>query len=708
MLNQNSNKLLVSYIGECEITFTKSENEYCIVNDKGLVLVGYIRTRLLWSEIRHVEYQKNQLHFYGSENSNVVLIHIRYFVKDSKDYTNYGPYFAELFNMMAKTDSRMAFAAKVHNFSDHYHNNSIKETTSVADGFASVKDNKGTVSIYNGKQTDLELALRNLSKDSLMFADEENVLLQKHKKNTKDLDALQTELKDLPVISKPNKPVLDFSYVLFTYFGTALGISAGFFLFHCVVWFISLFGDISWNTWAWTKWAFIITMILATLGTITRIVLYLYNKEQYATDLELYEYFCNKRAELEKSIRDYKTKIKTLIEELDTLHNVRFTVLANAYKDRLLSIPIPLGTITKENYSKLKQTYFGLVELKKKAASALRDDERITLKKELADKKLRVFYENSLKTNVPADIYEIFYDSKSPTKSMDEIRRAPVLPSFSINRNIQKLDEFTALLNDNTMEPFLKEFQKVKNRNVKGILFTKTDEQSKQTKEMHDLVQVAANEYSELITLNEKIGQVLAYAKVCALRNLYLGVELLNFTKDDSGGGNLAIDQEVLEMDIPLFDMPVNPLQLEAKCFDTAVSTLCNVAQLVGNDKDIRKLFTNHTKAAGIAVAAAVVGSVLNEHGKKVEENESIQSKLVENMDIISRNYVQCQAVMLRSIEIIKSLIKTNQGFMTIYEMTRKEYFDNNRIPSIQDTLKLTNAIKEYKTISTTSIYGTK
>lgn len=562
-------------------------------------------------------------------------------------------------------------------------------------------------SIYKGKETDLTVALSKLSKDELMFADEENGLLEKHKKAANKLKTLQTKLDDLEVVEKPVEPEIDFTDVLLTYFGIALGISAAFLIFHCVIWFIGLFCDISWNTWSWTKWSFVVTMTLATIGAIARIGLFVYNKIQYPSRLEKYELYKKTRKKLKNSIHTSETEIEALVEELNTLYDVRFTVLANAYKDRGLSIPMPVGTITIENYSELKQTYFSLLDLKQKATSAS-GEEKIVLKKELADKKLRVFYENSLKTNVPDDVYEVFYDSKSPAKSMDDIRRTPVIPSSSIAQNIQRLDEFTALLNNNTMEPVLKKFKKAKGRDVKGFFFTDTEEQAKQTKDMHDLVQAASNEYTELITLNEKIGQVLAYVKVCALRNLYLGVELLNFIRENSGGGNLAIDQEFLEMELPLFDMPVNPLQLEAKCFDAAVSTFNSIAKTVGGNKELTKFVANNTKmAAGVAVAAVAI-SAFAEHEEKVERNESIQAELVKNMNDISKNYIQCQAVMLRSLEIIKSLIKTNQGFMTIYEMTRKEYFDNNGIPSMQSMKDLVSAIKEYKTISESSIYGTK
>lgn len=59
------------------------------------------------------------------------------------------------------------------------------------------------------------------------------------------------------------------------------------FLFHCVIWLIKLFADISWDTWAWTKYCFWGTLVVALLAFIYRVATYFYAKYRHSENERL-------------------------------------------------------------------------------------------------------------------------------------------------------------------------------------------------------------------------------------------------------------------------------------------------------------------------------------------------------------------------------------------------------------------------------------
>lgn len=130
-----------------DTSFWNSKDQGCVVSDWGISVIvdnnnGELQ-QFSWGKIHHVEYKNQQLQLFLSDDRNDnIPIHISYFVKDSEDYKDFGSYFAELFSLMAETDSEMTFTDKVDYFWEQYQNNNIEEATSVADEFVSSEDNK--------------------------------------------------------------------------------------------------------------------------------------------------------------------------------------------------------------------------------------------------------------------------------------------------------------------------------------------------------------------------------------------------------------------------------------------------------------------------------------------------------------------------------------------------------------------------------------
>ena len=276
--------------------------------------------------------------------------------------------------------------------------------------------------------------------------------------------------------------------------------------------------------------------------------------------------------------------------------------------------------------------------------------------------------------------------------------------------SFNKLQQYTALLNDNKMAPILRELNNVKNIDTKGFFgMQNLDALAEKTKLLQDLLREASAEYNELSQINNNIGYLLEYLRVCAYRNIYLGAELLNYLRDNAGGKSLTTEKGTVDMKIELenIDISFDSLRMDiVGNLTSSVSNCIEVGTKMLDDKEMVNFMKSNPKAAlGLAAGAAafsLVEGLVTERNEKIKQNTKIQKDVIKNIKLMVDNYTKGQGSLLRAIEIIKAIKKANDGYMNVYEPLRHKVFDEGQLTSVtmKELQQMAMATKEYNKIS--------
>ncbi len=263
------------------------------------------------------------------------------------------------------------------------------------------------------------------------------------------------------------------------------------------------------------------------------------------------------------------------------------------------------------------------------------------------------------------------------------------------------------------MQPLVWRFDALQKMDTTGFFNTtsvsKLEEQTKAMKNVCDLAKFA---YDKLDEVKDKVMAALNLVRLCAYRNIYLGVELINFIVENDGGKKLTTMKDSIE--IKQFDSTVK-VNIKDIHFNTMNSVLTNVSSAIGmlNTTLNNPQFFNYAKknpkvASGMAVATGLAGS-LQAIGEYMAEKEAkqksiiqVQKKLIRYFSEISDGYVSAQASVRRGVEIIQAIVKANKGFMHIYAPLGKKVFEEGDWKSVTelDLRQLAKAMNEYNKIT--------
>lgn len=489
-----------------------------------------------------------------------------------------------------------------------------------------------------------------------------------------------------------------------------LGALVVLFAVHCLIWVLKLMFDISWDTWGWMCktliWGLPIMvawMTIAGLIRCTKVMKWRISSKEHAKKTSLKKEFTKKAKHYDKLAEDLYNEIcLPLIDKRD--------VVLRVLMNRNLSLPI--RNLGDWNWHEAFDTYFSMLD-EQKYIQTLPPAERTAAVFDFFDKKLKLFYERSIKSEAGdvESLYEPFEWALS-NKPIKELRNnyTPAAASKKhVNRLVDKNDNFIDI--DSVCEDFVD----LVNVDTSGMFLEHDSKKvEKKTKEM----QRCYNDFAESVNgfgkLVEQINESLGMARMVAYRNLYLGAELVNIVHETGSGGTLTRTDDVLS------GLSANSVQvsgIEAVGFTkTAVdildSSLGAVAVAVDNvlsNKAATKYYKKNPKealatAAGVAVVAAVNSAIeaWNERNERIERCLATQKELVDKMDETVEQFLDSQAKAARALELIGALVKVNNGFMAVYEPLREKVFVDHKPSDVtmKELQQLVLAIKDYKSIS--------
>lgn len=336
--------------------------------------------------------------------------------------------------------------------------------------------------------------------------------------------------------------------------------------------------------------------------------------------------------------------------------------------------------------------------------------EKAKLHAELTNKKLAFFYRYSIKgeTNVTYPFFKKQLELAQNQNNYNVLRIEK--DNQTALSHLNKLSSYTKLLNENKMTPIINDLNDIKDIDTKGWFGRQdVDALAEKTGMLQELFNAAKYEYKELESVNNDISYLLEYVRVCAYRNIYLGVELLNYIRDNAGGKSLTTEKGMVDMNVKLENINISLDSLKMDVISNITATIGNTIQTgveLLENKDVIKFVGKNPKAsAGIAAAAIIGSGIINyaeERSEKIKQNNKIQKDAIKNIQKMVDNYTEGQGALLRAIELIKAITKANSGFMHVYDPLKNKVFDNNAVSSVtmQDIRQLAIATNEYNKIS--------
>lgn len=507
------------------------------------------------------------------------------------------------------------------------------------------------------------------------------------------------------------------------------------------------------DTKGWTMLWFILSAILLVIHIILKLINWIFSKDWGVWDVLLFVFFGgivllfisavleNKR--FDKSIEQYKInkrkydenvkkreQIKKDIPQLEkNIKDLKEQIIPTFERDirDIFTIPISDGTITDLNYDDAVEkiteidnayvTYTNLVdsdELKKEAL------------KQYVNLKLAFFYRYSIYGEASEQIYKNFeqiLNSATNTASncSDETSVPLTLEQRENNYKLLRKEEkfitkyeydeslFVEQLNENKMIPIIQEFEKTKDIDTSFLFFTDTTALAEKTKFMAEIYKAASEEYAELKTITDKISIALEAVRIYAYRNIYLGVELINYVRENGGGKGLVAQKDSMQtQNIGIVNIEGQNLQVDSlgQMLDVVYSNF----EIIGDalsDRKMRKFVRENPKLAAGMLALNVVASAVEVIANRISvisNNNKQQEKMVENLSVMYEGYISGQAGAFRMMELYKAIVKANEAFMSIYIPLRDKVFGSNESLTMKEMQQLVLATQEYKKIGTAQI----
>lgn len=464
-----------------------------------------------------------------------------------------------------------------------------------------------------------------------------------------------------------------------------------------LIWTIVMFA-IAYGLFRWIHWLGMAMFVIEILILISD----RRSKAKYKRYEEEHENFLSTKERLKKEIPHLKLEVEKF----------RYMVVEEFYAviNRVLAIPIPQDAICEDCWKQMNGSLAKLLDLYGNAQMATDAVQKSVCAKKYFDAKLAFVYEFSLKAESNEVAYESFKKQlleSQKTGNANVLRvddRENSLLSTKKYDFYTSLDNYKMVLNGKHINWAIGQLNAVKDINVDNSFgFTNMDKLSGKTEQMRTIYESVKTEYDKLLDLSEKINNILTYARTVAYRNVYLGVELLNYIRDNAGGSKLTAQKD--GVGVGAVD-GLNGMEVSIDMDVTAnvKDSLNSLAKELSN-KEVRKFAVKNPKMAMGAAALMVVGNYLNERVEKINANNDLQEQMVKSIGQMVEGYNAGKAGMLRAIEITKALSNANIGFLAIYAPLRDKFFvEGCTSATMADLQSLAKATQEYKHISDTKL----
>lgn len=515
------------------------------------------------------------------------------------------------------------------------------------------------------------------------------------------------KLKNLIPVDKPDEPEDEYlSGWIMIFASIIVGII---FLFHCIIWCLKRLFDISWNTWGWTVTAFCWGIGISIVGVIIFKGIHLIQMQKYETKKVKYDDFVVTKKTLKDKISELTQKINSLKTGEDNIKSRYVESIIKDYRN-ILGIPIDDYAIAYEECKDVEKMMLELEELLQELKECTDIQGKQTLKKKIVNEKLCIFYLWSIKGET-VNTYPIFKNQFKQAQHSHswEMLREEIKDELA-NLHWNKLKDYTALLNDNKMTPFIKDLEEIAQFDTKGLFgMEDVDALAEKTKMLQRLFKAAKVEYKELAELNHNITYLLEFVRVLAYRNIYLSAELLNYIRDNAGGKSLTTEKDILDIKVDFKKINSSMAKLKMDVVENISNTVASFidkgGELLKSKEIVNFIGKNPKTSAALGVIALLGSTIINiaeERNAKVENNLKIQKAAIENIQKMIDNYTNGQSALLRAIEIIKAISNANNGFLQIYEPLRYQVYDKKDVESLTltDIQQLVLATNEYNKIS--------
>ncbi len=516
----------------------------------------------------------------------------------------------------------------------------------------------------------------------------------------------KAELKALKVYSKPIEPDSYVKDVASWTYGISGVIVAAIFLLHIIVWILKLVFNIGWDSWGFTKTVFWWGISLSSAATLITFIVYKIQLYNYESDLRLYENYIDEKGRINSAISAAERKITSCNKEKSRIIQVRKDVLIHCIRT-VLGLPIMYdGNMSDSEYTSIRQLYFEMFALKNDINTADTNEDSNSRTEKYLNEKLLFFYNVSMRKGIKNDdIYSKMANQVTlygRCANANILRQESNIMSKNINESFSTIeyDKNFLLSKKDPLKKYVYKFKDLLfNTDTKGILgFTSKSKQIERNAELHDIVVSAQNEYNKLKPIADNLDFLLNNLRACAYRNLYLGVELINYYRKNAGGSTLSIEHD--EIMIQKKGGYYNQYHAEnTSGLDVIFGGLDKIDKLM----DSSQLLGSAAFVAGVAFAPL---ALLGNHIDNVSKNEKDAHDMQAKLERTAKDYIDKTGEMLRSIEIVEAIYKANQGFMTIYEPLREKVFVQHKIEDVSqmNIIELATAIKQYKKISDSKI----
>lgn len=376
------------------------------------------------------------------------------------------------------------------------------------------------------------------------------------------------------------------------------------------------------------------------------------------------------------------------------------------------SIPIPRKAINENTWEEMDGKLDDLVA----SYSQYKDASAESLKKEMSrnffNKKLEFFYNESIRNEAGCNVYKKFEEQLHraiSTMDFNLLRMDFDEKALLVSKEYDfstKVQSYKGIVEKMDISYLMKQYDIIKDMETSGFLgFTNIDKLASKTQNLQKLYAPIKGEYDRLRKVSDEVNYYLTFVRTVAYRNIYLGVELLNYIRDNAGGKSLISQKDKVDAGDAMNVDKVTSDRLQMDSMNNVANTLNGLMSNALEDKQLRKFVMNNPKMAAGAAALAVVGNLLGERIEKIENNNELQKQLITSINQMVDGYNSGKAGLLRAIEVIKALSKANIGFLALYAPLRDKFFvEECTTASMMDLQNLAKATQEYKHISDTKL----
>ncbi|MBR5469619.1 MAG: hypothetical protein IKU78_04045 [Paludibacteraceae bacterium] len=325
------------------------------------------------------------------------------------------------------------------------------------------------------------------------------------------------------------------------------------------------------------------------------------------------------------------------------------------------SMPIPKDAIfDRKSEKRGKKALKKFKSLNKKLRKAKDEEKRLSLRELLFEHKMYTFYEISLRaeSKLNKDAYAQFEE---------QLKEAKLIKDISILRQDEEEHKILSGVPTSEMKFVLDWKPKIRqincnNRNYsqdlvrnqmrdtrKRILFWSYTSTSKLNEQTEELIGIKDDMISELrrnLDIQEILNEALAKVRLLAYRNIYLGVELLEYDKGNASAKHLSTEKDYFET-ISKFEESIN-------------------------------VFEKYTKINKTAL-------------------REIQESVKKNISRIETDLLKGRGRLARTIEVMESIIQFNNQFIKTYVPLRKKVFFSDDTLSKEDMIDLARELTFFK-----------